>query len=98
VSVTPEPTSCRVELVLLKPKLGWFPKPTVVIDGRGHPAQWGAGTWQLPNEGTAKIGVYLFNRLWRYGVAEYRLGDGVPSRITYRAPWLPVLRGRISGD
>jgi hypothetical protein len=85
----------RVELVLRRPRLGWFPKPTVVIDGRGHPAQWGVGTWQIPDDGDATIGVYLFNRLWRYGSAECQLGAEV-TRITFRTPLLPFLRGRVT--
>lgn len=82
----------RIELNLTKPPLGWYPRPTVVVDGRGHPAQWGTGTWQL--EPGATIGVYLFNRLWRFGAAT-TTADG-PGVLRYRAPWLPVGGGRIT--
>jgi hypothetical protein len=82
----------RIELTLSKPPLGWFPKPTVVISGRGQPAQWGIGTWQL--EDGATVGVYLFNRLWRFGEASVVVGASTTS-LRYRAPVLPVGRGRI---
>ncbi|ROQ38634.1 hypothetical protein EDF46_2274 [Frondihabitans sp. PhB188] len=82
--------AARIELTLTKPPVGWFPKPTVVVGGRGHPAQWGTGTWQV--EPGAIVGVYLFNRVWRFGAAEIAV-DGRPLR--YRAPLLPFLRGRL---
>ncbi len=84
----------RIEIVLTRPRLGWHPKPTIVIDGRGHPAQWGRGTWQV-TPGTT-VAVYLFNRLWRYGAAEKTLEAPLPSRVDYRAPILPLGRGRIT--
>jgi hypothetical protein len=77
----------RIELTLSKPPLGLYPKPTVVVGGRGQPAQWGTGTWQV--EQGATIGVYLFNRLWRFGQASLVV-DGTASVLRYRAPWLPV--------
>ncbi|AMM20085.1 hypothetical protein AX769_07795 [Frondihabitans sp. PAMC 28766] len=83
----------RIELVLEKPGLGWYPKPTVVIDGRGQPAQWGRGTWQV-RPGTS-IGVYLFNRLWRFGTADLTLAEPLPASLSYRAPLLPVGKGRL---
>ncbi|RKR75126.1 hypothetical protein [Frondihabitans australicus] len=83
----------RIELVLEKPSIGWYPKPTVVIDGRGQPAQWGRGTWQV-RSGTT-IGVYLFNRLWRFGGASLELVDPLPTTLTYRAPLFPAGNGRL---
>lgn len=87
----------RIELVLHRP---WFAlytgvKPTVVIQGRGQPAQWGRGTWQLPADRATVISVFLFNRMWRFGQAEFALepDDGAP--LLYRAPALPFLRGRM---
>jgi hypothetical protein len=85
----------RLELRLRKPRLGWYPKPTVVIDGRGHPAQWGVGTWQVTTGGQSTASVFLFNRLWRFGEAEFVLGMRPPASLVYSAPWLPFLRGRI---
>lgn len=97
-----EPPECRpvegtlrIGLTLRKPWLGWYPKPTVVIDGRGNPAQWGSGTWRVPSEGTIVIAVFLYNRLWRFGEAEITLDRDGPSTATYTAPRLPFLRGRL---
>jgi hypothetical protein len=82
----------RLQLTLRKPPLGWYPRPTVVFDGRGHPAQWGTGTWRLP-PGQTTVKVFLFNRLWVFGAAEITV-DG-PAALRYSAPWLPFLRGTL---
>ncbi len=87
----------RIELTLHKP---WFAlyariKPTLVIEGRGHPAQWGLGTWQVPSDQSVLIGVFLFNRLWRFGQAEFALEPDHAPALVYEAPMLPFLRGRI---
>ena len=87
----------RIELTLHKP---WFAlyariKPTLVIAGRGHPAQWGVGTWQVPAGETVVVGVYLFNRMWRFGRAEFALEPEHPPALVYRAPALPFLPGRF---
>lgn len=90
------PQPARIELTLSKPPVGWFPKPTVVLAGRGQPAQWGVGTWQV--EPGATIGVFLFNRIWRFGSAEISVGDDaadMPRTLRYRAPWMPFLPGRL---
>lgn len=89
------PDARRFELTLRKPWFGWVPKPTVVFDGRGNPAQWGTGTWMVPTRGRTVVGVFLFNRLWRFGEAEITLNGTGPSAVTYSAPWLPFLRGRL---
>ncbi|MHC5794644.1 hypothetical protein ACVXZ4_00650 [Lacisediminihabitans sp. FW035] len=91
----PPDGSRRFELTLRRPWFGLVPKPTVVFDGRGNPAQWGTGTWMVPTEGTTVVGVYLFNRLWRFGEAEISLDGRGPSAVTYSAPWLPFLRGSL---
>jgi hypothetical protein len=70
-------------------------KPTLVIEGRGQPVQWGLGTWQVPSDQTVVIRVFLFNRLWRFGQAEFALEQTDPPSLVYRAPALPFLRGRI---
>ena len=85
----------RCELTLRKPRFGWMPKPTVVFDGRGNPAQWGTGTWMVATPGKTTLGVFLFNRLWRFGEAEITLDGTGPSAVTYSAPWLPFCRGRL---
>jgi hypothetical protein len=87
----------RIELTLHKP---WFAlyggiKPTLVLDGRGQPVQWGVGTWQVASDATVPIGVFLFNRAWRFGQAEFALEPDQPPSLVYRAPALPFLRGRI---
>lgn len=81
----------RTTLTLSKPPVGWYPKPTVVVDGRGQPAQWGTGTWQL--EPGSTLGVYLYNRVWRFGAAQIVV-DG--RAVRYRAPFLPFLPGRLT--
>lgn len=92
---TDDPTR-RVEITLHKP---WFAlyfgvRPTFVIDGRGQPVQWGLGTWQVPSDRKVSIGVFLFNRLWRFGQAEFTIEPDTDA-VIYRAPALPFLRGRI---
>ncbi|MGI9822869.1 hypothetical protein [Agromyces sp. Marseille-Q5079] len=87
----------RIELTLHRPwfALHWGVKPTLVIAGRGQPAQWGVGTWQVPSEETVIVGVFLFNRVWRFGQAEFALEPQQSPALTYRAPALPFLRGRL---
>lgn len=70
-------------------------RPTLVIGRRDQPTQWGRGTWQVPADETVVIGVYLFNRLWRFGRAEFSLDPGDESAWEYRAPVLPFTRGRL---
>jgi hypothetical protein len=87
----------RIQLTLRKP---WFAlyggiRPTLVIAGRGQPAQWGIGTWQVPAHETVVVGVFLFNRVWRFGRAEFALEPHQPPALVYRAPALPFLPGRI---
>lgn len=85
----------RISLTLRRPLFGWHPRPTVVFGGRGQPAQWGTGTWQLPS-GDTTISVFLYNRAWRYGEAEIEIGaDGHVDAVEYRAPALPFLRGTL---
>ncbi|WP_281265645.1 hypothetical protein [Curtobacterium sp. 9128] len=87
-------TRRRVELRIVKPAFAWFARPTVTIDGVGHPAQWGTGTWAVPDEGTTALGVYLFNRAWRFGAASVTVtaSDDV---LEYRGGLLPVGPGRL---
>ena len=82
--------------MLRKPPVGWFARPTVVIDGAGQPAQWGSGTWQLPVDGRMQVGVYLYNRLWRFGSAEVTVEASDPVRLTYRPPIFPFGQGRLT--
>ncbi|SJN46077.1 hypothetical protein FM104_14540 [Microbacterium esteraromaticum] len=87
----------RIELMLRKP---WFAlyagiRPTLVIGGRGQPTQWGLGTWQMPADEAVTLGVFLFNRVWRFGAAEFTVAPGQTSTLVYQAPALPFGRGRI---
>jgi hypothetical protein len=87
----------RIELTLRKP---WYAaatgiRPTLVMDGRGQPAQWGVGTWQVPADETVTVGVFLFNRVWRFGRAEFALEPHHSPALVYRAPAVPFLNGRI---
>lgn len=89
-------TKRRIELRLVRPALTWWSRPTVTVDGVGHPAQWGTGTWAVAADGSTTIGVYLFNRLWRYGTATCTVGDA--DRLAYRVGWLPAGPGRLTAD
>ena len=68
-------------------------RPTVVIGGRGQPAQWGRGTWQVVDG--ESIGVYLFARLWRFGEASIDVSQDDAGPLRYRAPALPFRPGRF---
>ena len=88
----------RLELVLRKPWFGWYPRPTVVFDGRGHPAQWGTGTWQASADEATTVRVFLFNRLWTFGVAELVVettDHTEPITLKYQAPGLPFFGGTL---
>jgi hypothetical protein len=85
----------RIELTMQRPRLALYTgvRPTLVMGGRGQPTQWGDGTWQVPTDQPVIIGVYLYNRLWRFGQAEYILDE--ESALEYRAPMLPFRPGRF---
>lgn len=90
------PTPRRCELTLRKPWLGWFPKPTVVLNGTAQPAQWGTRAWKVPGDGAVTVNIYLFNRMWKFGEATLVVPSDESGPLTYRAPWLPFLPGKIS--
>lgn len=81
----------RLELTLHKPRAGWFPRPTVIFNGRGQPAQWGTGTWQLSEDGPTEVTIFLFNRLWKFGHATCVIDTEKPEPVHYWAP--PVFFG-----
>lgn len=92
-------TRRRIELRITRPALTWFARPTVTIDGVGHPAQWGTGTWALPDRGSAELGVYLYNRVWRFGAASCTVtADDDGARFGYRAGVFPVGGARLVRD
>jgi hypothetical protein len=99
VSPAPSPsgtTRRRIELRLRKPWFAWGARPTVTVDGVGHPAQWGSGTWVLPDEGGVEFGVYCINRGWRFGAAAVRVDAAAEGmRIEYRAGVLPIGPGTL---
>lgn len=85
----------RVTLNLRRPMLHLIPgvRPTVVIDGRGQPAQWGVGTWLVPDDEAVEITVFL-NRLWRFGEARVVLHPA-DTGLSYHSPLVPLGPGRI---
>lgn len=100
MSADADPPTRRIDLTLHKP---WFAlyariRPTVIVGSRGHPAQWGRGTWQVSSDETVVIGVFLYNRVWRFGQAEFALEGHHAPALRYRAPALPFIRGRIRLD
>ncbi|MET4004412.1 MULTISPECIES: hypothetical protein [Arthrobacter] len=95
VSHIPKATR-RFEMTLSKPKLGWYPRPTVVVSGDAQPAQWGTRNWKVPEAQELTVTVFLFNRLWKYGEASFVLRPGADGPFYYRAPWLPFGQGRIN--
>lgn len=95
----PLPATRRVELDLRKPRLALYAvRPTVVIGGRGQPAQWGRGTWKVSATRPERIGVFLFNRVWRFGSAVIDLDPGTEGPLVYRAPLLPFGRAHLSAS
>jgi hypothetical protein len=86
----------RLELTLRKPKLGWLPRPTVIFNGRGQPAQWGTGTWQVSANAPTEVSIFLFNRLWKFGQASVVLAPGDDRPLTYRPPLIPFGAGRLT--
>lgn len=85
----------RFELTLRKPWLGWFPKPTVVINGMAQPTQWGTRNWKVPGEDSAEVNIFLFNRLWKFGEVSFTVQPGVQAPLSYSAPWLPLGPGKL---
>jgi len=86
-------TRRRVELRITRPLLTWFARPTVTINGVGQPAQWGVGTWAVP-DGDTEIGVYCYNRAWRFGAARITVAPA-DQGYEYRAGVLPVGPGTL---
>lgn len=97
MSSNPPPKTRRITLALRMPRLALYRgvRPTVVFEAQGHPAQWGTGTWLVPSDRPTTLGVYLFNRVWRFGEAGIRLEPNQADELEYIAPMLPFLPGRL---
>lgn len=93
--IEPTNTTRRFELTLHKPWLGWFPKPTVVVDGVAQPAQWGTRNWKVPGADAATVSIFLFNRMWKFGEVNFTVEPGASVPLVYSAPWLPFLPGKL---
>ena len=96
-AMQPESSTRRVTVDLHRPVLAPYfgLRPTIVIEGRAQPTQWGVGTWQLPADRDSEVAVFLY----RFGVTSGRASvtlrrTDAPS-LVYRAPWLPFLRARL---
>ncbi|PYI40209.1 hypothetical protein CVS30_01445 [Arthrobacter psychrolactophilus] len=93
--IEPTSTTRRFELTLHKPWFGWFPKPTVVVDGVAQPSQWGTRNWKVPGTEPVTVSIFLFNRLWKFGEADFTVAAGGSGSWRYSAPWLPFLPGKL---
>lgn len=87
-------TRRRITLTIDRPWCTWGARPTVTIDGVGHPAQWGTGTWAVAESGSTEVGVYLYNRVWRFGAA--RATVRTAQTLRYRGGSLPLGPGTIT--
>ena len=92
------PSTRRVSIDLRKwPLAPYFGlRPTIVIEGRAQPTQWGIGTWQLPADSDTEVRVFLYRFGVTAGRASVTLRPTDAPALRYRAPWLPFLRGRLS--
>lgn len=93
----PESPTRRVTIDLRRPFLAPYfgLRPTIVIEGRAQPTQWGVGTWQLPADRDTDVGVFLFRFGLRSGRATITLRPSDAPALRYRAPWLSLLPGRL---
>jgi len=71
-------------------------RPSIVVDGRTEPAQWGVGTWQVAADRPVEVTVFMFAAGIRFGAASYSVSP-TEARIEYLAPLLPFLRGTLRG-
>lgn len=94
--IEPTNTTRRFEMTLSKPKLGWFPNPTVVVNGDAQPTLWGTRNWKVPGEDSVQVEIFVFNRLWKFGQACFTVSVDGPQRFAYRAPLLPFGGGKIT--
>ena len=76
----------------------FFP-PTFVVDGQAQPAKWRDAKSIPVSPGSHQVKVF-FRYLWIMdaGKAEAQVDvtEGSVRRVTYKAPWLVFLAGKIS--
>ena len=91
------PSTRRVTIDLHKPRFAPYfgLRPTIVIEGRSQPTQWGVGTWQLPADRETEVQVFLFRLGMTSGRARATLRATDLPTLRYRAPWFPALAGRF---
>ncbi len=95
VSVTQPPAATRRLAITLRrgPWLGI--RPTIVVEGRGQPTQWGTGTWQVPADRPTEVTVFLHWHGLSWARASITLSPTDAPALVYRAPRLPFLPARI---
>ena len=69
-------------------------RPSVIVDGRTEPAQWGVGTWLVPADRPVEVAAFLYVGGIRFAQAAHALQLD-EATLRYRAPWLPFLPGRM---
>lgn len=70
-------------------------RPTIVVEGRGQPTQWGEGTWQVPADRETTVSVFLFRAGLRFGKAEHVLKPADEPALEYRAPVIFLFPGSL---
>jgi hypothetical protein len=68
-------------------------RPTIVIEGRSQPTQWGEGTWLLPADRATTVGVFLHVRGVIWGRASRELLPTDEPQLHYR---FGLVRGRFT--
>ncbi|WP_449373983.1 hypothetical protein [Arthrobacter psychrolactophilus] len=48
-----------------------------------------------PGDGAITVNIFLFNRLWKFGEADFTVAAGGSGAWRYSAPWLPFLPGKL---
>ena len=89
-----KPPTRRLTITLRRgPWLGI--RPTIVIEGRGQPTQWGVGTWQVPADRATTVSVFLHVRGITWARASRVIESTDAPTLEYRAPWVPFRPGRL---
>ena len=94
MSTPPTPATRRLTITLRR-GLWLGIRPTIVIEGRGQPTQWGTGTWQVPADRATTVSVFLHARGLTWGRATRTLEPTDVAALEYGAPSLPFLPGRL---